>query len=322
MYNKLIFGISLCMLSTGLFGQIQGDSVFTYSDITLETPTGDISGTLTVPINVQTSPVVLIIAGSGPTDRDCNSALGLQTNTYKMLAEAFAAKGISTLRFDKRGIGKSKTAMTSESDLRFDDLINDVVSWINMLKADNRFSKIILLGHSEGSLIGMVAAQKAEVAGFISAAGAGKSADKILEEQLKTKLTPPLLEESNQILDSLRQGKTVSIVNPGLLALYRPSVQPYLISWMKYDPATEVKKLKIPVLIIQGTTDLQVTLDDANMLAAARPDAKLLVIEGMNHVLKESGSDFQANIATYKNPNLPLKPGVAEGMTDFVLSLP
>jgi fermentation-respiration switch protein FrsA (DUF1100 family) len=127
------------------------------------------------------------------------------------------------------------------------------------------------------------------------------------------------MDESNKILDSLRSGKTVSKVNPVLLSLYRPSVQPYLISWIKYDPAVEIRKLMIPVMIVQGTTDIQTSLEDAKLLSAAKPDAKLMIIENMNHILKESEADRQKNIATYSNPELPLKQGLVEALTSFIL---
>ncbi len=302
----------------GLSGQNKIDSIYSGSEIKLKTPTGDIFGTLTIPDNAILSPVVLIIPGSGPTDRNCNSPMGIKTNAYKMLSEGLAKNGISTLRYDKRGIGESKSAMKSESDLRFETYIDDAIAWISLLKSDKRFSEVIVLGHSEGSLIGMIAAEKTNVAGFISVAGVGESADKVLQEQLKTKLPSQLFDESNKILDSLKIGKTVSNVDPNLMALYRPSVQPYMISWIKYDPAKEISKLKIPVLIIQGTSDLQVTVNDARLLAAAKPDAQLLIIDNMNHVLKESDSDVQKNMATYMNPDLPLKSGLVEGIIKFI----
>jgi pimeloyl-ACP methyl ester carboxylesterase len=316
--KKVISFLILIFILTVLLAQNKTGSSFKESEIVLKTPTGDISGTLTSPAKSGKSPVVIIIAGSGPTDRDCNSPLGVKTNAYKMLAEGLAGNGISVLRFDKRGIGKSNTSMTSESDLRFETYINDVVEWINLLKKDKRFSKIILLGHSEGSLIGMVAAEQPGISKFISVAGAGSPADKILQDQLKKQLSPKLLEESDKILDSLKSGKTVSKVNPILVSLYRPSVQPYLISWLKYDPAKEISKLKIPVLIIQGNTDIQISVDDARLLSEAKPDAKLLIIENMNHILKEAEADRQKNLATYNQPELPLKKGLVEAITSFI----
>ena len=319
--NKLLITITLYALSACLSAQDRNNSVFSESEIVLETSTGKIFGTLVVPGNVRTSPVVLIIAGSGPTDRNGNSPLGVQTYTYKMIAENLAENGIASLRFDKRGIAQSRSAMTAESDLRFETYINDVNEWISLLKSDKRFSSIIILGHSEGSLIGMVAAEQSKVDGFISIAGAGRSADIILKEQLENKLPQQLMDESNKILDSLKAGKTVSNVNLVLASLYRPSVQPYMISWLRYDPAMEISKLKIPVLIVQGSTDLQVAVKDANLLSAAKPDAKLLIIENMNHVLKESDSDQQKNMATYTNPVLPLKSGLAEEIISFIKAI-
>jgi uncharacterized protein len=140
----------------------------------------------------------------------------------------------------------------------------------------------------------------------------------LLQEQLKSQLSPQLMEESNQILDSLRAGLTVDKVNPFLAALYRQSVQPYLISWIKYDPAVELSKLTIPVLIIQGTTDLQVKEEDAKLLSAAKPDAKLLLIKNMNHVLKESDEDIQNNRTTYSKADLPLKSGLVSEIVHFI----
>ena len=316
--KNLFFFVILNILYTGLFAQVKNDSVFSSSEIIMKTPSGDIFGTLTVPNNLKVSPIVIIIAGSGPTDRDCNSPLGIKTNAYKMLSEGLAENGISSLRFDKRGIGNSKGAMTSEVDLKFETYINDVVSWIALLKKDKRFSKVVLLGHSEGSLIGIVAAEQVNVSGLISVAGVGRPADEILKIQLEKKLPAQLLEESNKILDSLKTGKTVSDVDPSLLALYRPGIQPYMISWMKYDPAQEISKLKIPVLIIQGTTDLQVTVNDAKLLSESYPDAKLLIIQDMNHVLKESDDNMQNNLATYSNPELPLKPQLVPEIVNFI----
>ena len=318
MKKVVSFLVVLNLVLPGLVAQYKTILPFKESDIVLKTPTGDISGTLTIPVKSAKSPLVIIIAGSGPTDRDGNSTMGVKTNAYKMLAEGLAGNGISVLRYDKRGIGKSNTAMTSESDLRFETYINDVAGWINLLKKDKRFSKIILLGHSEGSLIGMVAAEQPGISKFISVAGAGSPAYRILQDQLKKQLTPQLLEESDKILDSLRQGKTVSKVNPLLVSLYRPGVQPYLISWFKYDPAKEISKLKIPVLIIQGNTDIQVSVDDARLLSKAKPDARLLIIENMNHILKEAEADRQKNLATYNEPELPLKKGLVDEITSFI----
>jgi uncharacterized protein len=275
----------------------QRDTVFTETTIILHTAKGDISGTLTIPGDKPGKmPVALIIAGSGPTDRNGNNPM-MKNESLKLLAHGLASQNIASLRFDKRGIGESRAAGKTEAELRFEDYINDARSWIDTLKKDDRFTKVIVAGHSEGSLIGMIAAHK-KADGFVSISGAGRSADKILKDQLAAQ--PAIVKDSSYpIIDSLVLGKTVANVPKMLFALFRPSVQPYMISWFHYDPQTEIKKLTVPVLILQGTNDLQVTVDDANQLAKAHAKAQLVLIKNMNHVLRIVEGDRKANLATY-----------------------
>lgn len=289
--------IVILFFSAPLFATPQTDTTFTETTIILHTAKGDISGTLTVPDSVKGKiPVALIIAGSGPTDRNGNNPM-MKNESLKLLAHGLASHKIASLRFDKRGIGASRAAGKTEADLRFEDYINDAGSWIDTLKKDHRFTKVIVAGHSEGSLIGMIAAHK-KADGFISIAGAGRSADKILKEQLAAQ--PAMVKDSSYpIIDSLVLGKTVQNVPKMLFALFRPGVQPYMISWFHYDPQTEIKKLTIPVLILQGTNDLQVTVDDANLLSKSHPKAQLVLIKNMNHVFRIVEGDRKANLATY-----------------------
>ncbi len=288
----------------------------TEKTVVLKTSTGNIDGSFLLPEHNLTNTVALLISGSGPTDRDGNNS-GMINNSLKMLANALSKQGIATLRFDKRGIGKSRDAGLNEADLRFENYINDVKGWISYLKNEQKFNKIVVIGHSEGSLIGMIASQDKNVNKYISLAGAGQAADKILREQLRNQ-PPSLTIQINSILDDLVKGKTVSNTPQELNSLFRASVQPYMISWIKYDPQKEIAKLKIPVLIIQGTTDIQVSLDDAGRLSRACPKAKLLKIEGMNHILKLAPADRQLNIATYMQPDLPLKKELIESVASFI----
>lgn len=292
------------------------DSSYNESDIQLKTDSGAIAGTLTLPGKQTGVPVALIIAGSGPTDRNGNSAF-TRNDALKLLAHALADNGIASVRFDKRGIGGSMKAGKKEADLRFETYINDAADWIRLLKQDKRFSKIVVIGHSEGSLIGMVAAAQAGADQFVSIAGTGRPIDEVLKEQLKT-ASEDLYQLSLPVLDSLKQGHLVNKVDGRLFTLFRPSVQPYMISWLRYNPQEEIKKLSIPVLIVQGTNDIQVPAVDAEKLAAAKPEAKLLLIEDMNHVLKIIRGDRQANIATYKDPSLPLAEQLVTGIVSFI----
>lgn len=282
------------------------------SDTVLKTPSGTIAGTLGLPESALPVPIVLIIAGSGNTDRDGNAKPIVTPNTYKLIAQALVPRGIATLRYDKRGIGASSAAATSESLLRFEDYVSDAAGWITMLRGDKRFSRIVVAGHSEGALVGMLAARQANADGFVSLEGAGRPLAATLRAQLRPKLPPTLYKQSDAILTSLQDGKSVGNVPAELNALFRPSVQPYLISEFKYDPTVEIAKLSMPITIVQGTADIQVGLDDARALAKAAPNAKLVVVDGMDHMLKRAGSAPVGMTPEdgYTDPTKPVEPPV------------
>jgi hypothetical protein len=312
------------LTALALFALTATTSLTPSSDtLTLETPTGNLGGTLALPSGAGPFPLVVIIAGSGPTDRDGNSPLlPGENNSLKMLAEGLAAKGIASLRYDKRGVGASAKALRSESDMRFSDGADDAAAWVRRLRTDARFSTITIVGHSEGSLLGMLTASSAPVDGYVSVAGAGRRIDLVLREQLVKQLPPALFEESNRILDTLLAGHTVPSFSSELNMLYRPSIQQYWISWVKIDPQVEIARLAIPVLVIQGTLDSQVSVSDAQLLAKAQPRAKLLLIDGMNHVFKRTAPDAAAQQASYSDPKLPDAPELIDGIATFVKSVP
>lgn len=305
----------VCLIFIGLFSlvglycQAQGLPLEEKA-VTLSTPTGEIKGKLLLPEGGKPSPVALLIAGSGPTDMDGNSAIGnMKNNSLKFLAEGLAKNGIASLRFDKRGIAGSAAAGKEESKLRFEDYIKDVQGWIDYLSKDKRFTGIAIVGHSEGSLIGMAACNgQPKVKAFVSLAGAGRPAYELIEEQIATQMTPEAVrKEVASINESLRNGKEVTRVPAYLQSLFRASVQPYMISWYKYNPQTLIAALKIPVLIVQGKNDIQVSVEDAELLKKARPSAELLLIDKMNHVLKDCDTkNQQQQMAVYTNPSLPV----------------
>jgi pimeloyl-ACP methyl ester carboxylesterase len=288
--------------------------------VKLETTGGVIHGTLLLPANAAGKvPVALIIAGSGPTDRNGNSpALPGANNSLKLLAESLAAQGIASLRYDKRGIAGSLISGMKEEDLRFTNYSDDAAGWIAQLRKDARLSTITIIGHSEGSLVGIIAAQKQRPDAFVSLAGAGRPAADVLTEQLERNLPADLKPEAMRALAELRAGRTVEQTPPALAMLFRPSVQPYLISWLMLDPAAELARLKLRSLVVQGSTDIQIAVKDAERLAQAEPDARLVIIDGMNHVLKEVREPAQ-QIASYSNPALPLHPQLGKIVGDFIL---
>jgi hypothetical protein len=296
----------------------------------LTVPGGKVSGTILMPAGVAKAPVVLIIAGSGPTDRDGNSpAIGGKNNTYKMLAEALAADGIASLRYDKRGLAASVVTGLKEADLRFETFVEDAVAWIGYLKKDGRFSTVSVVGHSEGSLIGMLAVRLAKADAYVSIAGIAKGAAGILRDQLRPQIgtMAALWEGTELVLSSLEAGKAVDPLPagiaavPGLAQLFRPSVQPYMISWFKYVPSAEIAKLTVPTLILQGSTDIQVTVDEAKALAAAKPGARLEIVDGMNHIMKAVPSDRPTQLASYGDPTLPIAPDVPKAIAALVRSV-
>jgi pimeloyl-ACP methyl ester carboxylesterase len=269
--------------ATYFFQLLLAGAVLAAEPVRLDTGTGILYGTMEVPASKPPYPVVLIIAGSGPTDRDGNSSmLQGKNNSLKMLAEDLAALGIASLRYDKRFIGESRITGLKEEDLRFDTYVDDVVRWGEYLRKDPRFRSLVIAGHSEGSLLGMLAAQKLMVNGYVSIAGSGRPAGQIVLEQYRSQTLPAgLMNQVEDIVKALEAGRRVESVPPALAVVFRSSVQPYVISWFHYDPAREIARLKMPVLILQGTTDIQVSVGDAELLAKANPAAKLVLIEGM-----------------------------------------
>ncbi|WP_416148318.1 alpha/beta hydrolase [Salipaludibacillus sp. HK11] len=280
---------------------------------------GAMEGKVEMPEGDGPFPVSIIIAGSGPTDKDGNSAaMPGKNNGLKMLAEDLASQGIASIRYDKRGVGTNMTLVSSEEDLRFEDYIGDAAAWIEHAKGSDLFSSVSVIGHSEGSLIGMAAAYKADAEAFISLAGAGRPVDEVLLEQVEAQLPSHLFEESTDILEQLKQGERVQDISPELESVFRSSVQPYMISWLKYNPKEELEKLDIPVLIINGTRDIQVPVADAERLHEVDQSSELLIIDDMNHVLKDAPADQEGNMATYSDPNLPLTDGLVDDIAEFL----
>lgn len=296
---------------------LQAQLLINEEEVILQTDKGSLVGTLRDP--GEKAPVVLIIAGSGPTDRNGNNPMGVNCDSYKLLAEGLYIEGIATLCFDKRGIGASAEAMVEEKDVRFEHMVEDVKGWIDLLAADERFSSVIIAGHSEGSLVGMLAAKdNRKVEKYISLSGVAVSADELLKEQLMSQ-PEPVRSKIFEVIDQLKAGEEVPGLPPFLDALFRTSVQPYLISWFRYVPTEELKALNQPVLIVQGTTDIQVSESQATLLHAAKPSAKLLLVEGMNHVLKNCPSmDQVEQMKTYQDPSLPLPSELLKTMVLFI----
>lgn len=278
-----------------------------------------INGTLFSPEKVsKQNNLVIIIAGSGPTDRNGNQR-GMENNSLKLLAEAIVKEGNSAFSFDKRIFAQLNAGTIDKKSLNFDALVTDVKDIMTYFKLQKKYNKIIIAGHSEGSLIGMIAA-KDNADAYISIAGSGRTADELIIEQIE-KLAPNLKTEVEEGFATLKKGQTFELKNKMLASLFRESVQPYMISWIKYNPQEEIKKLNIPILILNGTTDIQVQTSEAELLKKANPKANLTIIEGMNHVFKKATNDTTENMATYNNPSLPIVPELSLKINSFIKSL-
>ena len=284
-------------------------------------PQGDLAGTFTDA--GKGAPAVLIIPGSGPTDRDGNNPLGVTAAPYRMLAEALAAKGVSTLRIDKRGMFGSKGAIPDANAVTIADYVTDTHQWVDALRKRTGAPCVWLLGHSEGGLVAVAAAQQPlGLCGLILAASPGRKLGAVIRDQLRANpANAPILPQALAALDSLEAGKMVDTTGmpPPLLALFSPKVQPFMIDLLRQDPAAEVARTRLPVLVVRGGKDIQVAAADAEALHAARPDARLVTPPTMNHVFKDvAGDDRASNLATYADSSLPVDPALVAAVTEFV----
>lgn len=307
-------------LFTGLFSCLAQATVL-QRPISLDTGNGELFGSLLLPKSDTPVPVVLIISGSGPTDRDGNNPEGGRNDSLKRLAWVLARHNIASVRYDKRGVAASLAATPDERNLSVEAYVADTVAWSRKLAADPRLGPLILLGHSEGALIASLAAPQANAAAVISLSGSARPIDQVLRQQLSNRLPPPLMLRSNELLDSLKAGRLDDNVPTQLQVIFRPSVQPYLISLFRQDPARAFAALKMPALIIQGSSDIQVSVDDARQLKAAKPDAELALIQGMNHVMRIVPNDVKQQLASYKDPNLPLAAELGTRILRFIDAL-
>ena len=287
---------------------------FTEQEVTVDKFT---DGTLTLPTDTTNIPLVIFIQGSGPTNRDGNQPM-TKNNGIKKIAHELAGKSIASYRFDKR-IFKMNKFRIKEEDLRFEDFVQDVKSIVKYFSTEGKFSKIILAGHSEGALIGTLAAEE-NVDAFISLAGAGRNIDEVIVEQL-AKQSGELSENAKNAFEEIRKNGRTTNYSQYLESIFRPSVQPYMASWMKYDPAEELAKLEIPVLIINGTFDLQVDVTDAEKLKGANPEAELVILEKMNHIFREIKGESLENTKAYNEPNRPLHPELVPTLVEFIRSI-
>lgn len=290
-------------------------------EMTAPGPSGALAGTLIDPD--PKAPLVVIIPGSGPTDRDGNNPMGIKGASYRLLAEALAARGVATLRVDKRGMFGSRAAIANPDEVTIADYASDAHAWADAVHARTGRKCVWLLGHSEGGLVALQAAQDGRrLCGVILVAAAGRPLGEVMRQQFQANpANAPILEAAMGMIDAVEAGKRydAAALPPPLNMMFPEAVEAYLIDIVSYDPARLAAKIRFPLLIVQGERDMQVSVTDAELLSKAAPGATLTLLPGVNHVLKAVASDDRAaNIATYGDPSLPIAPGVVDAIAGFV----
>jgi pimeloyl-ACP methyl ester carboxylesterase len=247
------------------------------------------------------SPLIIWVHGSGNVDRNGNQAgVNIKANYIKQFRDSINKHNIAFFSYDKRSSNKKN--LEHLKGTLFKDFVEDAKKVISHFKANQRFSEIILIGHSQGSLTAMLAAKNIDK--YISIAGASKSIDKTILEQINRQ-SPGITPFVEKNFKELKETGKIKKVNPLLMSIFAPQNQPFLANWMEYNPTEEIKKITIPVLIINGTKDLQVKIEDAKNLHKALPTSKLTLINNMNHVLKiiEKEGD---NMSSYYSPDFAI----------------
>ena len=275
-----------------------------------------INGTLLLPSG-EKPPLAIIIPGSGPTDRNGNQPM-MKNNSLKQLSEGLTAKGIATFRYDKRLLALIKNNTIDEKKVRFDDFVKDAKAVIGFFRKKG-YDKIILVGHSQGALVAELAALDNPVEKLVLLEGAGQPIDKIILDQLAQQ-APGLTEDAAKAFKDLRKNGEAKDFSPGLMSLLRPDIQPFMLSWMRHDPAKILKKIDIPILVISGSKDLQVAPSEGKLLAEANPKAQFTEIKGMNHVLKKiDGGDLE-NSKSYSESAKTIMPEVIGCIAEFIMN--
>ena len=294
-------------------------------EVVVECEWGNISATIDMP-DAGSNTAVLIVAGSGPTDRNGNSGAGLNTYSYKMLGETLAHSGYAVMRYDKRGIGGSPIPAEDIPSLVFEDYIDDARVCAKFLRAEG-FERVIVAGHSEGGLIALqLAAEEACcLDGVVLLCAPGYNMAEILNFQLSQQLVPAymgLMVKSTAIINSLKAGRMVAQedIPAELMSLFHPTVQPFIISNMRYEPTELAAKCRVPMLIVSGGRDIQVSVSNGERLHGANPAAEHRTFENMTHVLKDADtSDRMMQVMSiYTNANLALTEAIAPAIVEFI----
>lgn len=294
------------------------------ADVTIDGPLAPLAGTFEPAVAGKgKTAAAVIIPGSGPTDRNGDNPLGVKAQSYRLLAQALAKKGIATIRFDKRGMFASRAAVADGNAVTIADYAADAAAWARLAAQRSGAHCAWLIGHSEGGLVALQAAQNPKgICGVILIASPGRPMGTILREQFKANpANAPILAPAMAMIDGLEAGRTTdpAALPAPLDRMFPLPAQRFMMAEMRYDPAALIRTVRLPVAIVQGDADLQVSAADARVLAKAQPKARLTFAPGVNHVLKQvPPGDQLANMRSYGDPDQPVAPGVVDAVTNAI----
>ena len=307
---------NLCILLLVLANPMFGQDTIASKDILITNDSIQLPGTLTYSTNLKSQPLVIFVHGSGNVDRNGNQAtMNANANYIKMLNDSLVSKGIAFYRFDKRTATPSNMKFIM-SNMTFEGFVDDINVIINTFKDDDRFSSITLIGHSQGSLIAMLV-DHSHIDNYISLAGPSQSVDQTIVEQVRFQNGDVIANKVESHFKELSEKGSIENVDPMLMSLFNKPTQPFMLSWMAYKPSEEIKSVKLPILILNGNKDIQVSVSDAETLHKSNPKSKLVIIDNMNHVLKTIEKD-EDNMASYMSSDYPLSQELVEVIATFI----
>lgn len=300
--------------------QLQSAPIYAYDSSTIRTDRdpGDVVGTMLRPKGLARPPFVLFVGGAGPVDRDGNLAgAPFRTDAMKQLAESLAVRGIGSVRYDKRGVGASAKAALPEHQMTFEVFAHDAAAFLFEIRR-RVLAPIIMLGYDEGAFVAALSQRDIAADGYIFIGGPSRGADELLRERIVPGQSPEMVATIDSLIKALRVDSIVDRVPFQLAPIFRPTLQPYLISWMRYHPAAELSRIARPCLLVQGAHDRERSAAEGDTLAKAQPYCLRATIDSMTHTLKRGGSEPEQQEAAWRNPREPLAPGLVKTIADFV----
>ena len=303
--------ILLLLISSSLLAQTE----ILAEELNLSNDSILLPGTLTYQQNLSQQPLVIYVHGSGNVDRNGNQTGSVKANYIKQLSQALNANGIAFYRYDKRTATRENMKFIMNG-ISFLDFVEDLKVAIEHFKDDKRFSSMTLVGHSQGSLVAMLAMSD-DIDKYVSLAGPDISIDEFFTELYRQQVGDSIANLMTAQFDELRTTGNIEQVDPMFAQLFSPSNMPFFESWMKYKPLEEIQNFDQPTLIINGKKDLQVQPEEAEALHQARPESKLVLIDNMNHVLKTIEKD-EDNLKSYGTPDFPISEELVGALTVFI----